>query len=61
MATYLGKSCSFGLLCVPFVNCSPLMYLFLSLLVSRAVLGYDCVSVVSDHGLSLYFRFSITD
>ena len=44
MTTYLGKGCSFGLLCVPFVNCSPLMYLFLSLLVSRAGLGYDCVS-----------------
>ena len=58
MATYLGKSCSFGLLCVPFVNCSPLMYLCLSLLVSRAGLGYDCV--IPDHGLSFYCRFSIT-
>ena len=36
MTTYLGKSCSFCLPRVPFVNCCQLMYLVISLLVLRA-------------------------
>ena len=36
MTSYLGKSCSFGLLRVPFVNCRQCMYLVISLLVLRA-------------------------
>ena len=36
MTTYLGKSCSFGLPRVPFVNCRQFMYLVISLLVLRA-------------------------
>ena len=39
MTTYLGKSCSFGLPRVPFVNCCQFMYLFISLLVLRAGCG----------------------
>ena len=39
MTTYLGKSCSFGLLRVPFVNCRQFMYLVISLLVLRARSG----------------------
>ena len=39
MATYLGKSCSFGLPRVPFVNCRQFMYLVISLLVLRAGCG----------------------
>ena len=39
MTTYLGKSCSFGLPRVPFVNCCQLMYLVISLLVLRAGCG----------------------
>ena len=39
MTTYLGKSCSFCLPRVPFVNCRQFMYLVNSLLVSRA--GYQ--------------------
>ena len=39
MTTYLGKSCSFGLLRVPFVNCRQFMYLVISLLVLRAGCG----------------------
>ena len=39
MTTYLGKSCSFGLLRVPFVNCRQSMYLVISLLVLRAGCG----------------------
>ena len=39
MTTYLGKSCSFGLPRVPFVNCCQFMYLVISLLVLRAGCG----------------------
>ena len=39
MTTYLGKSCSFGLPRVPFVNCRRFMYLVISLLVYRAGCG----------------------
>ena len=39
MTTYLGKSCSFGLPRVPFVNCGHFMYLVISLLVLRAGCG----------------------
>ena len=39
MTTYLGKSCSFCLPRVPFVNCRQFMYLVISLLVLRA--GYE--------------------
>ena len=39
MTTYLGKSCSFGLPHVPFVNCCQFMYLVISLLVLRAGYG----------------------
>ena len=36
MTTCLGKSCSFGLPRLPFVNCGQFMYLVISLLVLRA-------------------------
>ena len=36
---YLGKSCSFGLPRMPFVNCRRFMYLVISLLVYRAGCG----------------------
>ena len=39
MTTCLGKSCSFGLPRVPFVNCCQFMYLVISLLVLRAGWG----------------------
>ena len=39
MTTYLGKSCSFGLPRVPFVNCRQFMYLVISRLVLRAGCG----------------------
>ena len=39
MTTNLGKSCSFGLLRVPCVNCRQFMYLVISLLVLRAGCG----------------------
>ena len=39
MITYLGKSCSFDLPQVPFLNCRQFMYLVISLLVLRAWCG----------------------
>ena len=39
MTTCLGKSCSFGLPRVPFVNCCQYMYLVVSLLILRAGRG----------------------
>ena len=39
MTTYMGKSCSFCLPRVPFVNCRQFMYLVISLLVLRAGYG----------------------
>ena len=39
MTTCLGKSCSFGLPRVPFVNCCQFMYLVISILVLRAGCG----------------------
>ena len=39
MTTYLGKSCSFCLPRVPFVNCRQFMYLVISVLVLRAAYG----------------------
>ena len=39
MTTCLGKSCSFGLPRVPFVNCRQFMYLVISLFVLRAGCG----------------------
>ena len=39
MTTCVGKSCSFGLPRVPFVNCCQFMYLVISHLVLRAGCG----------------------
>ena len=39
LTTCLGKSCSFGLQCVPFVKCCQCMFLVISLLVLRAGYG----------------------
>ena len=39
MTTCLGKTCSFGLPRVPFVNCCQFMYLVISILVLRAGCG----------------------
>ena len=52
MTTYLGKSCSFGLPRVPFVNSRQVMYFVISLLVLRI---WDLIVSVPDHCLSFYF------
>ena len=57
MNTYLGKSCSFGLSRVPFVNCRQFMYLVLSLLVLKGRM-WDLIVSVPDHCLSFYFDVS---
>ena len=57
MTTYLGKSCSFGLPRVPFVNCRQFMYLVISLLVLRA--GCGLIVSVPDHCLSFYFSVRV--
>ena len=45
MTTYLGKSCSFGLPRVPFVNRSQFMYLVISPFGFEGQdVGYDCIS-----------------
>ena len=55
MTTCLGKSCSFGLPRVPFVNCCQFMYLVIFLLVLRAGCGIWLYQF-SDHFLSFYFK-----
>ena len=53
MATCLGKSCSFGLPRVPFVNCCQFMYLVVSLLIFGGGMWGLIVSV-PDQCLSFY-------
>ena len=44
MTTCLGKSCSFGLPRVPFVNCYQFMYLLFPFWFWRQDVGSDCIS-----------------
>ena len=46
MATCLGKSWSFGLPRVPFVNCCQFMYLVVSLLVLTSVFVVRCLDSI---------------
>ena len=57
MTTYLGKSCSFGLPRVPFVNCGQFMYLVISLF-GFAGRMWDLIVSVPDHCLSFYLYLS---
>ena len=54
MTTYLGKSCSFGLPRMPFVNCGQFMYLVISLFGFEGRM-LDLIVSVPDHCLSFYF------
>ena len=56
MTTYLGKSCSFGLPRVPFVNCRQFMYLVISPFGFEGRM-WDLIVSVPDHCLSFYFLF----
>ena len=72
MTTYLGKSCSFCLPRVPFVNCRQFMYLVISLLGLRAGYGiwlyqfliiaylftfFTLIDIMNDHGLEQMVHF----
>ena len=54
MTTFLGKSCSFCLPRVPFVNCRQFMYLVISLFGFEGRI-WDLIVSVPDHCLSFYF------
>ena len=54
MTTYLGKSSSFCLPRVPFVNCRQFMYLVISLFGFEGRI-WDLIVSVPDHCLSFYF------
>ena len=56
MTTYLGKSCSFGLPRVPFVNCRHFMYLVISLFGYEGRM-WDLIVSVPEHCLSFYFSY----
>ena len=56
MTTYLGKSCSFGLPRVPFVNC-PSIYVFSYFPFGFEGRMWDLIVSVPDHCLSFYFSF----
>ena len=56
MTTYLGKSCSFCLPRVPFVNCRQFMYLVISLFGSEGRI-WDLIVSVPEHCLSFYFPY----
>ena len=60
MTTYLGKSCSFGLPRVPFVNCRQFMYLVISLFGFEGRM-WDLIVSVPDHCLSFYFVLSSSE
>ena len=58
MTTYLGKSCSFCLPLVPFVNCRQFMYLVISLFGFEGRI-WDLIVSVPDHCLSFYFPLQV--
>ena len=58
MTTYLGKSCSFCLPRVPFVNCHQFMYLVISLFGFEGRI-WDLIVSVPDHCLSFYFLSAV--
>ena len=59
MTTCLGKSCSFGLPRVPFLNCCQFMYLVISPFGFEGRM-WDLIVSVPDHCLSFYFPKGIS-
>ena len=55
MTICLGKSCSFDLPRVPFVNCCQFMYMYLVFPFGFAGRNWDLIVSVPDHCLSFYF------
>ena len=60
MTICVGKSCSFGLPRVPFVNCCQFMYLVISLLVLRAGCGIWLYQFLIIAYLFTLYEFSMT-
>ena len=60
MTTYLGKSCSLGLLRVPFENCRQFMYLVILPFGFEGRM-WDLIVSVPDHCLSFYFSIHVPD
>ena len=58
MTTYLGKSCSFCLPQVPFVNCRQFMYLVISFGFEGRI--WDLIVSVPDHCLSFYYTVCLS-
>ena len=59
IATFLGQSCSFGLPCVPFVNCCQFIYLVTSILVLRAGCGiWLCLFLIIAYLVTFKIYFS---
>ena len=56
MTTCHGKSCSFGLPRVPFINCCQFMYLVISLFGFEGMI-WDLIVSVPEHCLSFYFYY----
>ena len=56
MTTCMGKSCSFGLPRVPFVNCCQFMYLVTYFPFGFEGRMWDLIVSVPDHCLSFYFK-----
>ena len=55
MTTCLGKSCSFGLLCMTYVNVYEFVCVLLSLLVLRVGCG-NLIILILDHCFSVYLE-----
>ena len=59
MATCLGKSCLFGLLCVSFVNVYQLLCVCPSFPFGIEGGMWDLIVLIPDHCLSIYFIVSV--
>ena len=53
MTTCLGKSCSFGLLCVSFMNVLKFVFVLHSLCFEGCML--DVIELIATHSFSIYF------
>ena len=59
MITYLGKSCSFGLLCVSFVNIYQILCVsFFPFSINDG--KWNVIVFIPDHYLSIYFLYPAT-
>ena len=61
MATCLGKCCSFGVLCVSFVNVYQILSNFMCPSLPFGIEGemWDVIVLIPDHCLSFYYVFEL--